>query len=64
MRVGNDLEVVAESLGDVNIVLDSSFELVLKNNFYVHSFRRNIISVFLLDEFDCSFSFGSRKISM
>ena len=40
------------------------FELVLKNTFYVPSFRRNLISISLLDELGFSFTFCSRKISM
>jgi hypothetical protein len=53
-----------ELVGDVSIVLDSGFELVLKNTFYVPSFRRNLISISLLDELGFCFTFGSRKISM
>jgi len=64
LRVGNDLAVVVESVGDVSIVLDSGFELVLKNTFYVPSFRRNFISISLLDKLGFSFTFDSRKISM
>ena len=41
LRVGNDLEVIVELVGDINLVL--GFELVLKDTFYVPSFRRNFI---------------------
>lgn len=34
LKVGNDLEVIVESVGDVSLVLGSGFELVLKDTFY------------------------------
>ena len=50
LRVGNDLEVCVEKVGDVNLVLASRFEFVLKDTFYVPSFRRNLIYVSCIDK--------------
>ena len=64
LSVGNDLMVTVELVVDVSIVLDSVFELVLKDTFYVPYFRRNLFYVSLLEGLGFSFTFGSRKISM
>src|SRR4030042_2345132 len=49
LSIGNDLMVTVELVVDVSIVLDSVFELVLKDTFYVPYFRKNLIFVSLLD---------------
>ncbi|RDX81926.1 hypothetical protein CR513_37345, partial [Mucuna pruriens] len=64
LKLGNDLKEVVESVGDVNLVLGSRFELILKNTFYVSSFRRNLIFVSCLDKLGLSFTFGERKINL
>ncbi|KAJ7975971.1 Retrovirus-related Pol polyprotein from transposon TNT 1-94 [Quillaja saponaria] len=64
LRVGNDVEVEVESVGIVSLILESGFELVLKNTFYVPSFRRNLISVSLLDKIGYSFNFGNSKVQL
>ena len=64
LRVGNDLEFCIEKVGDVILVLASEFELVLKDTFYVPSFKRNMIYVSCLNKLHFSFTFGDRKINM
>ena len=64
LRVGNDLEVSVESMGDVSLALGTGYELVLKDTFYVPSFRRNLISVSCLDKLGFHFSFGDRKLNL
>ena len=63
LRVENDLEVCIDKVGDVSLVLAYEFELVLKDTFYVPSFRRNWISISCLDKLGFSFTFGDRKIN-
>ena len=63
LRVGNDLEICVEKMGDINLVLASGFQLVSNDTFYVPSFKRNLISVSCLDKLGFSFSFGDRKIN-
>ena len=43
-------QVCVEKVGDVNLVLASRFEFVLKDTFYVPSFRRNLIYVSCIDK--------------
>ena len=64
LRVGNYFEVVVEKVGDVTLVLSSDFELVLKNTFYIPSFRRNLISVICLDRQGFKFTIGDDKINL
>jgi len=64
LRVGNDLEVCIEKVGDVNLVLAFGFELVIRDTFYVPSFRRNLIYISCLDKLDFSFTFTDRKINL
>ena len=61
LRVGNGLQVCVEKVGDASPVLAFEFELVLKDTFYVHSFRRNLISISYLDKICFSFTVGDRK---
>lgn len=64
LRVGIDIEVIVELVRDVILVLGSGFEFVLKDTFYVPSFRRNLISVSCLDKFGFQFTFYDRKINL
>lgn len=64
LRVENNLEVIMELVGDVSLVLGSRFELVLKDTFYVPSFRRNLISVSCLDRLGFQFIFYDGKINL
>ena len=49
---------------DVILILDSGFRLMLKDTFYVPSFRRNLVSVSCLDMYDYSFEIKSNVISL
>ena len=46
------------------MILDSDFKLMLKDTFYVPSFRRNLVSVSCLDSYDYSFEIKTNVISM
>ena len=46
-------------IGDVSLHLESEFTLVLNNTFYVPSFRRNLISIPLLDKLGYYMNFGN-----
>ncbi|KAK8946897.1 hypothetical protein KSP39_PZI006794 [Platanthera zijinensis] len=65
LTVGNNAEVEVEFIGDVCLVLSSGYELVLKDIFYIPSFRRNLISVSVLDKLYYGFNIygGSIDIS-
>ncbi|RDX80492.1 hypothetical protein CR513_38953, partial [Mucuna pruriens] len=64
LKLGNDLEEVIKSMGNTNLVLGLGFELILKDTFYVPSFRRNLISIYCLYKLAFSFTFGKRKINL
>lgn len=64
LRVGNDLKVIMDLVGDISLILGSDFELALKDTFYVPSFRRNLILVFCLDKFRFQFTFYDGKINL
>ncbi|KAK8936095.1 hypothetical protein KSP39_PZI012974 [Platanthera zijinensis] len=65
LTVGNNAEVEVEFIGDVCLVLSSGYELILKDIFYIPSFRRNLISVSVLDKLHYGFNIygGSIDIS-
>jgi hypothetical protein len=50
VKMGTDSEVAAEYIGSVKLILESGFKLELKNVLYIPSFRRNLISVSVLDK--------------
>ena len=62
--VGNNEKADVEFVGDVILILDSSFRLMLKDTFYVPSFRRNLVSVLCLDMYNYSFEIKSNVISL
>ena len=62
--MGNNEKVDVMFMGDVILILDSGFKLMLKDTFYVPSFRRNLVSVSCLDSYDYSFEIKSNVISM
>lgn len=64
LMVGNDLEFMVELMGDVSLVLGTGFDLVLKDTFYVPSFRRNLILVSCFDKFGFQFTFYDEKINL
>ena len=64
LTVGNNEKADVMFVGDVILILDSGFRLMLKDNFYVPSFRRNLVSVSCLNMYDYSFEIKSNVISL
>ena len=64
LTVGNNEKADVMFMGDVILILDSGFRLMLKDTFYVPSFRRNLVSVSCLDKYDYSFKIKSNVISL
>ena len=64
LTVGNNEKADVMFVGDVILILDSGFKLMLKDTFYVPSFRRNLVSVSCLDLYDYSFEIKSNVISI
>ena len=64
LTVGNNEKADVVFVGDVILILDSGFRLMLKDTFYVPSFRRNLVSVSCLDMYDYSFEIKSNVISL
>ena len=64
LTVGNNEKADVMFVGDVILVLDSGFKFMLKDTFYVPSFRRNLVSVSCLDSYDYSFEIKSNVISI
>ena len=62
--MGNNEKADVMFVGDVILILDSGFRLMLKDTFYVPSFRRNLVSVSCLDMYDYSFEIKSNVISL
>ena len=51
-----------EHIGIAVLELDSSFQLVLDNVFCVPLFRRNLISLLVLDKVGYSFTFSNKRV--
>ena len=64
LTVGNNEKANDVFVGDVILILDSGFRLMLKDTFYVPSFRRNLVFVSCLDKYDYSFEIKSNVISL
>ena len=64
LTVGNNEKADVVFVGDVILILDSGFRLMLKDTFYVPSFRRNLVSVSCLDMYDYSFEIKNNVISL
>ena len=64
LTVGNNEKADVMFVGDVILILDSGFRLILKNTFYIPSFRRNLVSVSCLDMYDYSFEIKNNVISL
>ena len=62
MENGNKVRV--EAVAVYRLELESGYFLDLDETFYVPSFRRNLISVSLLDKSGYSCSFGNGKFSL
>lgn len=56
-------KVSVETIEVYRLKLESSFYLDLGETFYVPLFRQNLISIFCLDKFGYSFSFGNKKFN-
>ena len=62
--VGNNEKADVVFVGDVILILDSGFRLMLKDTFYVPSFRRNLVSISCLDMYPYSFEIKNNVISL
>ncbi|RDX60319.1 hypothetical protein CR513_61540, partial [Mucuna pruriens] len=59
LKLRNDFEEVVNLVGDVNLVLASGFELILKDILY-----EKFIFVSCLDDLGFNYTFGERKINL
>ena len=64
LTVGNNEKADVVFVRDVILILDFGFRLMLKDTFYVPSFRRNLVSVSCLDMYDYSFEIKNNVISL
>ena len=58
------MEVEVSCVETMKLKLDSGFELVLDNAFYVSSFRSNLVLVSLLDKIGYSFIINNGRIDL
>ena len=63
VKVENDVWVLVESIGIVMLILNTSYELILKN-VYVYSFKRNLIFVSFLDRLRYKFEFDNYRVKL
>ena len=64
ITVGNGIEVDAEVIGTLHLILDSGFTLDLVNTVYVPVFPRNLVSISQLDSCGYEFKFGNNRVSL
>nr|CAN72798.1 hypothetical protein VITISV_031251 [Vitis vinifera] len=64
LKVGSDIGIDVEHIGVVVLELDFGFRLVLDNVFCVPSFRRNLISLSVLDKTGYSFTFANKRVDV
>ena len=62
--VGNDKKVEVKAIGIFRLLLKSGTYLDLNETFVVPSFRRNLVSIYVLDKFGYSCSFGNNKFGL
>ncbi|GMI70291.1 hypothetical protein HRI_000698400 [Hibiscus trionum] len=62
--VGDGKSVEVEAIVHFRLLLGTDFYLDLKDTFVVPSFRRNLVSVSLLDKFGYSCSFGNNQFTL
>ncbi|RDX86466.1 hypothetical protein CR513_32196, partial [Mucuna pruriens] len=62
--VGDDNKVAVEAIGTFILQLKTRYYLDLFETFVVSSFRRNLISISILDKFGFSCFFGNNKVSL
>ncbi|KAF7833347.1 Retrovirus-related Pol polyprotein from transposon TNT 1-94 [Senna tora] len=63
-KVGNGADVAVQFVGKVVLNLDSGFQLVLRDTFYIPSFTRNLVSISALDKAGYCFNFGNNKVDI
>ena len=61
--MGDDKSAEVEAIGTFRLLLRTGFYLDLNETFIVPSFRRNLISISVLDKFGFSCLFGNSKFS-
>ncbi|KAF7821924.1 Retrovirus-related Pol polyprotein from transposon TNT 1-94 [Senna tora] len=61
MKVANGDDVEVQHVGNVVLILDHGYELVLKDTFYIPFFRRNLVSISALDNVGYEFNFRNNK---
>ncbi|KAF7843938.1 putative ribonuclease H protein At1g65750 family [Senna tora] len=64
LKVGNGADVAVQFVGKVVLNLESGFQLVLKDTFYIPSSRRNLVSISALDKAGYCFNFGNNKVDI
>ena len=62
--VGDGKKVKVEAIGTFRLLLKSGTYCDLNETFFVLSFRRNFVSISVLDKFGYSCSFGNNKFSL
>ena len=62
--VGDGKKVEVEAIGIFKLLLKSGTYLDLNETFVVPSFRRNLVSISVLDKFGYSYSFENNKFSL
>ena len=64
LKVGSDIGIDVEHIGIAVLELDYGFQLVLDNSYCVPSFRRNLISLLVLDKAGYSFTFANKRVDV
>ncbi|KAF7839555.1 Retrovirus-related Pol polyprotein from transposon TNT 1-94 [Senna tora] len=64
LKVGNGDDVEVQHIGNVVLILDNCYELVLKDTFYIPPFRRNLVSISALDNVGYEFNFRNNKVEI
>ena len=64
LKVGNEVGIDVEHIGIVVLELNYGFHLVLDNVFCVPLFRRNLISLSVLDKAVYSFTFANKRVEV
>lgn len=62
--VRNSKDAIVELVGDVCLILDSGFELMLRNTLYVPLFRWNLISVSMLGNIGFAFEIKNSIVNI
>lgn len=62
LKVGNNAKVEVKLVGVVSLKLKFGYELFLNDTFYVPTFRRNLISVPVLDKAGFEFNIANSRV--